>query len=86
MCYECLTDDDMGNVGQVERMSCADDLVYVLVGEGYGEAARDIAAKKIIEMWQNNADGVTSHHLVCVSDYADEPYKSEANKILSSIR
>lgn len=75
--------EDIGAMDLVAGTDDADDLVYLVVGDMFPQAGRDAAAKKLIEMWKNNRQGgVTLDHLTYVGDYAEEPYKSEANQII----
>jgi|GEM_PF-5187195 len=59
-----------------------DDLVHVVV-DGEDDNARDQAAAKLIELWENDRQNkITLDHLAYVGDHADEPQKSRANEII----
>ena len=67
----------------VEGINCADDLFPLLTEEGIDCTVRAVAARKLIEMWEDDCRrGVTIDHIACAGDHADEPYKSRANQII----
>ena len=68
----------------VTHTHCPDELVHVLIESDFPRAARDSAAEKLIDMWENARDrsGITLDHLAYVGDHADEPYRTQANLII----
>lgn len=67
---------------ELVRSTChVDDLTYLVVSH---PIARNKAAEKLLEIWEKGPQryGVTLDHLSYVGDHADEPYKSQANKII----
>ncbi len=59
-----------------------DILASIVIEDGHHWAAKNDAAVKLIKMFFNGNMRCGLTHLAYVGDHADEPHKTEANKII----
>jgi len=68
----------------VDATTDAEDLVkFVVERDKFSLNTRRIAGRKLLEMYKEGLrGGVSLFHVQYVADYADEPFKSKASKII----
>ena len=80
--YDCEKDlEEISALELVDETEHPDDLVHIMTSSVFHDGGKSAAAEKILKNFSTRLD-----HVLCVAQYANEPYRSRAEKILHNHR